>query len=88
MPHGGHPGVVTGLGCPLCDGTCRHGWTIHVHPTYPFLPKEMVDAMQEQTTATDADTPEQNPPARGRRRGQNRARQLAEHAAHEPGDDR
>jgi len=58
-----------------------------VHANYPFLPKEMVDAMQAANADDRDDAPEQTP-VRGRRRGQNRARQLAETTAREPGEDR
>jgi hypothetical protein len=87
MPPSGHPGVVTGLGCPLCDGQCRHPWQLpSVHPSYPFLPKEMVDAMNPQTQEpTDAPEPAA---VRGRRRGGNRMKPHGGNTAHEPAEDR
>jgi hypothetical protein len=88
MPPSGHPGVVTGLGCPLCDGSCRHPWTIGaVADTYPFLPKEMVDAMQPAEQTNDP-APAPDTPVRGRRRGADRAHRPGENAAHNPGEDR
>jgi hypothetical protein len=86
MPQSGHPGVVTGLGCPLCDGPCRHPWQLpSVHPNYPFLPKEMVDAMQPQTQ--EPTTAPEPTVARGRRRSQNRMAQSENHAPG-PSEDR
>jgi hypothetical protein len=93
MPQSGHAGVVTGSACPLCDGRCQHSWQLPVvPPNYPFLPKEMVQAMQpkqdEIAAPTGPDAPDATP-ARGRRRGQNRARHLAEDNAHHgPEEDR
>jgi len=94
MPQSGHAGVVTGSACPLCDGRCRHTWQLPpLPPDYPFLPKEMVAAMQpepEQNEAAPhgADAPDTTP-VRGRRRGQNRARHLVEDTAHHgPEEDR
>lgn len=96
MPQSGHAGVVTGSACLLCDGRCRHSWQLPpLPPDYPFLPKEMVAAMQptteQQDTAapTGPDAPDIDPPVRGRRRGQNRARHLVEDTAHHgPEEDR
>jgi hypothetical protein len=88
MPPSGHPGVVTGAGCPLCDGNCQHPWQLPSIPSdYPFLPKEMVQAMQPTQDTTPTPAPDATT-ARGRRRGENRARHLDEDTAHHGGEDR
>lgn len=89
----GHPaGAVTSTAeCPLCDGPCKHPWYLpEVHATYPFLPPEMVAAMQP-TDEQDPDpgAPDTEPqPVRGRRRGGNRMKQPGENTAHGPSEDR
>lgn len=58
-----------------------------MHSTYPFLPKEMVAAMQPAEQTNDP-APAPDTPVRGRRRGSDRAHKPGENNAHSPGEDR
>lgn len=82
-----HPRAVTGTGCAICDGPCREPWLLpEVPPDYPFLPKEMVAAMQP-TEPEPAPEPDAEA-VRAKRLAEDRARKLAETTSHQPGDDR
>lgn len=79
-----HPRAVTGKGCAICEGPCREPWLLpEVPPDYPFLPKEMVDAMQP--TEPEPTPPE---PKRAKRLAEDRAHKLAETTSRQPDEDR
>lgn len=79
-----HPRAVTGSGCVICDGPCKEPWQLpEIPPDYPFLPKEMVDAMQP--TEPETEPPE---PQRSKRLAEDRAHKLSETTAHRPGENR
>lgn len=79
-----HPGAVTGKGCAICDGPCKEPWLLpDIHAGYPFLPKEMVDAMQPPEPQ-----PTPAPEPRAKRLAEDRARKLAETTSRQPSEDR
>lgn len=79
-----HPRAVTGKGCVICDGPCKEPWELpEVHPEYPFLPKEVVDAMQPAEPV--APQPE---PKRSRKLAETTARKPGENTSRQPGENR
>lgn len=79
-----HPRAVTGNGCVICDGPCKEPWLLpEIHDEYPFLPKEMVAAMQP--TEPEPTPPE---PVRAKRLAEDRARKLAETTSRQSAEDR
>jgi len=81
-----HPRAVTGKGCAICDGPCREPWLLpELRTDYPFLPKEMLDAMQP-TQGPPAPPPAE--PVRARRLAEDRAHKLSETTSRQPDEDR